>query len=301
MTSFLDRRANFHGRVAAILGGAGGIGRAMTLALAECGVDVAIFDHDEAAVATIDAAVGEHGRYSLSMIGDVCDRAAISRFYDALAARYDRLDIVLNVAGGVRRGALMDRTAEQDEADIRRNFGYVVDSVRAAVPLIRRGGRGGSIVNFTTVEAHRGAAGFAVYAGAKAANTNFTRAVAVELAEEHIRLNTLAPDTTASAGNRNALAEADRAAMAALPDHVRAQAYAMYIPMKAAPGVEDLANAMLFLASDLSRFVTGSTLVVDGGTLAASGFIDWPYGDGRMPAPKAGTLSRLFGTDGQAP
>jgi NAD(P)-dependent dehydrogenase (short-subunit alcohol dehydrogenase family) len=60
-------------------------------------------------------------------------------------------------------------------ADIRRNYGYVLDSTRLAVPLLRKSGRGGSIINFTTIEAHRGAAGFAVYAGAKAALTNFTR------------------------------------------------------------------------------------------------------------------------------
>jgi 3-oxoacyl-[acyl-carrier protein] reductase len=68
----------------------------------------------------------------------------------------------------------------------------------------------------------------------------------------------------------------------------------MYIPMKAQPGAEDLANGVLFLASDLSAFVTGTTLHVDGGTLAAAGFIDWPFGDGYLPVPMDGTLDRLF-------
>ena len=277
-----------------MIGGAGGIGRAMTLALAQCGVDTLVLDRDAQAVSTIADAAAVHGRRCLAIAGDVCDPAALTAFYDAVARETERLDIVLNVAGGVRRRPFLETTAEQDAADIRRNYGYVIDSVKAAVPLIRRGGRGGSIVNFTTVEAHRGAAGFAVYAGAKAATTNFTKAVAVELAAERIRVNTLVPDTTPSEGNRAALPQADRDAMAALPDHVRAQAYAMYIPMGEAPQADDLANAMLFLASDLSRFVTGSSIVVDGGTLAASGFVHWPYGDGRMPAPKAGTLRRLF-------
>ena len=297
MPHLLDNRAGLQGKVAAVIGGAGGIGRVMTLALAECGVDVLVMDRDEAAVATIGEAVAAHGRRCVAMVGDVCDIAAIPAFYERVANETERLDIALNVAGGVRRTPFLDTSAETDAADIRRNYGYVIDSVKAAVPLIRRSGGGGSIVNFTTVEAHRGAAGFAVYAGAKAATTNFSKAVAVELACEKIRVNTLVPDTTPSDGNRAALPQADRDAMAALPDHVRAQAYAMYIPMQAAPQADDLANAMLFLASDLSRFVTGSSIVVDGGTLAASGFVHWPHGDGRMPAPKAGTLSRLFAED----
>ncbi len=74
------------------------------------------------------------------------------------------------------------------------NYGYVIDSVRRAVPLIRSGGTGGSIINFTTIEAHRGAATYAVYAGAKAATTNFSRAMALELGADRIRVNPIAPD-----------------------------------------------------------------------------------------------------------
>ena len=81
----------------------------------------------------------------------------------------------------------VDSTAPRDASgsdDIHRNFGYALDSIAAALPRLRAGGNGGSIVNFTTIEAHRGAAGFAVYAGAKAALTNFSRALALELAPD---------------------------------------------------------------------------------------------------------------------
>jgi hypothetical protein len=82
-----------------------------------------------------------------------------------------------------------------------------------------------------------------------------------------------------------------------LPPDVLAQWYKIYIPQKHAPAQEDLANAVLFLASDLSRAITGITLHVDGGTMAASGFLDWPFGDGFGPAPMPGTLSAMFKKD----
>lgn len=147
------------------------------------------------------------------------------------------------------------------------------------------------------IEAGRGAAGFAVYAGAKAATTNFGRALAVELASEGIRVNSLAPDITPSKGNFNAMSTQRRAHAAAFPDQ-QPKAMAVYIPMGEPPMPEHLADAVLFLASDLSRFVTGGTIHVDGGTWAASGFLNWPHGDGYSPAPGPASRDRLFGTTG---
>ena len=170
-------------------------------------------------------------------------------------------------------------------------------AVRHAVPLMRRGGRGGSIINFTTIEAHRGAATYAVYAGAKAATTNFSRAIAVELGGDEIRVNLIAPDTSPARASNSALYPADFERLAALGSDALDQAYKMYVPLKRAPTVEDLTNGVLFLASDLSRSITGTTLHIDGGTIAALGFIDWPHGDSFMPAPLGGSLGRLFPKD----
>jgi NAD(P)-dependent dehydrogenase (short-subunit alcohol dehydrogenase family) len=290
----LDERAGLAGRIAVVLGGGDGIGRHVSLALAEAGIDLAVCDWNAAALAETEAEIKAFGRQVITMEVDVCDEPALDRFYDAVASRFDRLDIVVNLAGGVRRGQFVESSRESNARDIRLNFGYILDSVRRAVPLIRAGGRGGSIISFTTIEAHRGAAGFAVYAGAKAATANFTRAVAVELAAEGIRLNTIAPDTTESARARVSLGQETLDAFAALPPEVRAEAYKMYIPQKHAPSRDDLANAVLFLASNLSKSITGTTMHVDGGTIASLGFVDWPFGDGFLPAPLAGTLSRLF-------
>ena len=93
-------------------------------------------------------------------------------------------------------------------------------------------------------------------------------------------MNTLAPDTTPSEGNIKALSPELLARMASVPPASVKASMEMYIPLKEQPGANDLANGVLFLASDLSAFVTGTTLHVDGGTMAAAGFIDWPFGDG---------------------
>jgi NAD(P)-dependent dehydrogenase (short-subunit alcohol dehydrogenase family) len=294
MAGLLDAHAGLAGKVAVVVGGAAGVGRAVTLALADAGIDIAACDIDTDALPGIAHEVEKRGRKIVAAPADVCDIAALDRFYDTVEKAFDRLDIVVNLAGGVKRRLMMDGTRELDTGDIRRNFGYVVDSTRRAVHLIRRGGRGGSIINFTTIEAHRGAGSFAVYAGAKAATENFTRAMAVELGAERIRVNAIAPDTTPSKGSATAVDPADRAKWDNLPNGAGAEAYKMYIPQKEAPSEEDLANGVLFLASDLSRAITGITLHIDGGTKAAAGFLDWPFGDGFMPCPMGGTLERMY-------
>jgi NAD(P)-dependent dehydrogenase (short-subunit alcohol dehydrogenase family) len=204
---------------------------------------------------------------------------------------------VVNVVGGVKRSLFMNTTREDNARDMRLNYGYVIDSCRRAIALIRKSGNGGTIINFTTIEAHRGAATYAVYAGAKAATTNFSRALAVELGGEQIRVNLIAPDTSPARTSNAALYPEDFERFAKLGDDAMARTLEMYVPLKRAPAVDDLVNGVLFLASDLSRSITGTTLHIDGGTSASLGFLDWPCGDSFMPAPLGGTLARLFSND----
>src|SRR6202167_4471726 len=174
----LEAHAGLAGKVAVVVGGAGGfMGRGITLALAQAGVHIAACDNDDEAVRTIVPDVEALGSRILSVRADVTDADTLDAFYDRVDKEFDRVDIVVNVAGGGKRSLFVESTREDNAPDIRLNYGYIIDSVRHAVPLIRRGARGGSIINFTTIEAHRGAATFAVYAGAKAATTNFTRAL----------------------------------------------------------------------------------------------------------------------------
>lgn len=290
----LDDKANLKGKVAVIIGGGGGIGRAVTLALAGMGVDVALCDNDSGSLAETAREAERGGVTCLAVEADVLSPQAIEDFYTAIAAQFERLDIVVNVAGGVHQRDFLTGTDEQDAEDIRRNYGYVIQSIRLAVPLLERGGGGGSVINFTTIESRRGAAGFAVYAGAKAATANLTRALAVELASRGIRVNEIAPDTTPSTGNANALTPERRKMLQAMEPGELAAAMATYIPLGAPPSAEQLADAVLFLASDLAQAITGITVPVDGGTSAAMGFLNWPYGAGFGPAPTGLAAKHLF-------
>lgn len=292
----LDVRGNLGGRNAVVIGGGGGIGKAVTVALAEAQVDVAFCDVDSTALISTKAEVAALGRRVVAEVADATDPAALRRFYLAAGDAFGHADIVVNVVGGVLLKPFMEKTPEVCAEDIQRNYGYVLDSTRLAVPLLRKSGRGGCIINFTTIEAHRGAGGFAVYAGAKAATTNFSKAMAWELGPERIRVNVIAPDTTPSEGNRKALPAQLQAANEAVPPEWWGKAMQMYIPLGVPPSSEDLANAVLFLASDLAKSITGQVIHVDGGTAAALGMLRWPFdGDFTLPVPMGTTLAKLFG------
>jgi 3-oxoacyl-[acyl-carrier protein] reductase len=293
----LDKRGNLAGRKALVIGGAGGIGRAVSLALAQAEVDVAFCDIDAKAVKSTLAEISALGRQVVGETADATDPAALERFYQVARDAFCHADIVVNVVGGVLMQPFMEKTPEVCARDIQRNYGYVLDSTRLAVPLLRKSGRGGCIINFTTIEAHRGAGGFAVYAGAKAATTNFSKAMAWELGPDGIRVNVIAPDTTTSEGNRNAIPTELQSANEAVPAEWWGQAMAMYIPLGVPPSQDDLANAVLFLASDLAKSVTGQVIHVDGGTAAALGMLRWPFdGNITLPVPFAPTLTKLFGS-----
>lgn len=291
---YIDQIAGLSGKKAAVIGGGGGVGAAVSLALAKAGVDIAMCDIDDAEMTKTRTDIDALGVATFAMHADVTVEAELDAFYAALPAWSDRFDIIVNVAGGTRQRHFMESSRADDARDIRRNYGYVIDSVRHAVPFIRRGGKGGSIVNFTTIEAHRGAAEYSVYAGAKAATTNFTRAMAVELAGERIRLNCVASDSTWTKGNMQAMRPDLLADLMSLPPDALKVLQYIQVPMHESPGLDALANAVLFLASDLSAFITGMSLHVDGGAMAAAGFLDWPNGDGHAPCPLGGTLRKML-------
>jgi NAD(P)-dependent dehydrogenase (short-subunit alcohol dehydrogenase family) len=295
---YLDGRANLAGRKAVVIGGGYGVGRGVSLGLAGAGVDLAICDNNPDALAATAEKAARLGVKVISRVLDATFPAELSAFYDVVAEAFGDLQILVNVVGGVKQALFMETGPDRWQDDIQRNFGYVLESIHRAVPMMQRGGRGGSIVNFTTIEAHRGAASLAVYAGAKAALTNFTRALAVELGPHRIRVNTLAPDSTPESVRAGASRLAVPAALLAEDQKLTPEQWSagrrMYIPLGSAAEVEDIANGVLFLASDLAAFVTGATLHVDGGTHAASGFLNWPQGVGYLPAARGKALAALF-------
>lgn len=164
---FLEERAKLHGRAAIVIGGADGIGRAVTLALAGAGIDIAFCDINAEATATTRAEVAGMGKRVLGEVADVLVPGQLSRFYDSASRFFAGVHIVVNVVGGVLMRPFMESSPDACAEDVQRNFGYVIESTRLAVPLLRKTGRGGCLINFTTIEAHRAAGGFAVYAAAK--------------------------------------------------------------------------------------------------------------------------------------
>jgi NAD(P)-dependent dehydrogenase (short-subunit alcohol dehydrogenase family) len=144
---------------------------------------------------------------------------------------------------------------------------------------------GGSIINITSIEAHRAAPGFAVYAAMKAAVTSLTRTLAVELAPENIRVNTIAPDYIATPALA-ALAEG-------VNDELIALQHRIATPMGRVGNFADAGGCALFLASNLSSFVTGSTLHPDGGAIASAGWFNWPD-EGYLNHPPHKILERLL-------
>jgi len=123
--------------------------------------------------------------------------------------------------------------------------------------------------------------------------------MAWELGQEKIRINIVATDTTASEGNYYALPPHIRDEINAdIPEHWWEQNFAMYIPLQTPPSGEDIANTVLFLASDLSKSITGQVMHVDGGTAASLGMLRWPYDEGvTLPLPMGNTMRKLYGND----
>jgi len=227
------------------------------------------------------------------MVGvvDVLDSEALLGFFEDFDRVFDRLDILVNVVGGSTWLEFGQTTPEIWDGDLRRNLVYVIYSTHAALCRIRAGGRDGSIINFTTIEASRGRPGAAVYAAAKAGVENFGRSLAVELAPEGIRVNTVAPDNTPTPRLLKIPPPRFRP-NPARPD-LPARAAAIQVPMGRAGVTDDVSSCALFLASDLSRYVTGTTVRPDGGTWAASGWLNWPE-VGFSPSPPGAILERIF-------
>jgi NAD(P)-dependent dehydrogenase (short-subunit alcohol dehydrogenase family) len=272
----LEDRAGLRGRVAIIVGGGGGLGRACALDLGRAGMRLALCDRNAELLAETVATLTSEGVDVVTATLDARDETALGSFFESVG---DRLDVLVNVVGGTFSQPFEESSSKGWDAIIRTNFTWLLHSIQLAIPRMRAAG-GGSIINFTSIEAHRAAPSYAVYAGMKAAVTNTGRTLAVELAPDGIRVNTIAADITPTEGMQAMLAAADEA--------VSAVADTVSIPMGRKGTYEDIGGCALFLASDLSRYVTGQTLHPDGGALASSGWFHWPgIGWRNTPPPEA--------------
>ena len=276
------------GKVALVTGGGAGIGRATAELFAQAGMTVAVAEIDPARAADVKAALGEN---HLVEVADVRRAADVARLIGAVEKRFGRLDVLVNNVGdylGYKK-PFEESTEDEWDALYGVNLLHMFRVTKAAIPLLRRSGQGGSIINVSTVEAFRGIPLTVVYAAFKTAITGFTQSLAVELGADNIRVNAVAPETTNSAQ-----IVATPRVPAENRDYMK-----RWFPIGRFGEGSDSAGAALYLASDrLSGWVTGHTLLVDGGALAAGAWMRLPDGknfthlpiivsDGYTPRPEA--------------
>jgi meso-butanediol dehydrogenase/(S,S)-butanediol dehydrogenase/diacetyl reductase len=256
-------QGRFEGKGVLVTGAASGIGAASARRFFAEGARLALCDLDEARLSALAKEIDASGERVVTARVDVSVLDEVQAFTDEAAARMGRLDVVMNNAGIGAFG----RSDEMDPASWHRTFAVDVHSVfygtRAALPHLRRAG-GGAIVNTASISGLGGDYGLAAYNAAKGAVVNYTRAAALEVAREGIRVNAVCPGPI------------ETALATPLLRHPKvAPEYARAIPMGRVGRAEEVAAAAAFLASEDASYITGAMLVVDGGLLAATGQPDF--------------------------
>lgn len=242
------------GKNALITGASKGIGRAMALRFAQEGANVG-FTY-LSSVAQGEALQGELAALGVKAIGyrsDASDHKAAEQLMTQFVADFGAPDILVNNAGITRDGLLMRMSEEQWDAVINTNLKSVFNLTKAAVKYFMKQ-RSGSIINITSVVGIKGNAGQANYAASKAGIIGFTKSVALELGSRNIRCNAIAPGFIETE-------------MTAQLDPKVVENWKEAIPMKRGGTPEEVADCAVFLASDLSRYITGQVLQVNGGML----------------------------------
>jgi 3-oxoacyl-[acyl-carrier protein] reductase len=240
------------GSVALVTGAGRGIGRAIALSLAEAGADVAVNDFaDEAACAAVVAEIGQRGRKGLVVMGDVSDEAQVNAMVELAEKGLGPLAVVVNNAGITRDNVVMMMDPADFDSVIATHLrGTFLVSKAAARKMFRR--RAGCIINLSSVVGRRGNAGQANYAAAKAGIIGLTKSLAKELGARGVRVNAIAPGYI------------DTPMTQALPEETR-KMIVEATPLKSIGTADDVASAVVFLASPQARYLTGVTLPVDGG------------------------------------
>ncbi len=272
--AFLEERARLWGRVGVLVGGGGGLGRACALDLGRAGMSLELCDRQQELLERTVEEVRSGGGSARGEVLDARDPEALEGFWRGVAERHTGgVHALVNVVGGTFRQPFVESNPRGWDALIRTNFTWMLHSIRLAVPLLAT--RGGSIINLTSIEAHRAAPDFAVYCSMKSAVESLSRTLAVELGPQGIRVNTIAPDHIITEGLAGIEGVRENPG-----DHEREEmspGRRAIVPLSREGTYADVGNCALFLASDLSSYITGTSLHPDGGALAASG---WWYEQG---------------------
>ena len=243
------------GRVAAITGGALGIGRATAWLFAEEGATVALGDVQLEAAEKVAQEIERGGGKAIAIALDVGDPAQVQAFVDRVATEFGRLDVMFANAGIAHSAPFLEHPEAQWHRVLRVNLtGVFLCGQAAARQMVRQGG-GGRIITTASINGFRGVENLVGYNAAKAGVIELTRTMAVELARHRITVNSIAP------------AQIDTRLTRTLPEEARRRRVER-IPMGRFGEPEEVAKVALFLASDDASYVTGHTLAVDGGYLA---------------------------------
>jgi NAD(P)-dependent dehydrogenase (short-subunit alcohol dehydrogenase family) len=257
-----DSAAALPGKVAIVTGGASGIGRATALLLAQHGAAVVIADVNELAGKKVAEEIGKNGARAVFQKADVSRAEDCEGIVELVRREFGRLDILFNNAGIIRRASVV----ELSESDWDRVMAVNVKSIyllsKAAIPLMAEGG-GGSIINTASGWGLAGGPRAAAYCASKGAVVLLTKAMAIDHGPQKIRVNCVCPGDTDTPMLREEASQLKEP-----PERFLAEAAAR--PLRRIGRPEEIAEAVLYLASDASSYVTGTALVVDGGGLAGS-------------------------------
>ena len=245
------------GRTAVVVGGTTGIGRALTLGLAQAGADVVPTSRRKDVVDEAAALVEAAGRRTLRLTTDVADEASITYLLAAAIEAFGKVDILVNCAGRTKRTPTLDLSDEEWHGILETNLTGTLRTCRVfGRHMIER--RYGRIVNIASLTSFVSMMEVAAYSASKAAVASLTKSLAVEWSRHGVMVNAIAPGVFRTALNQDLLDTTPRG-----------QELLMRTPMGRFGKVEELAGAAVFLASDAASFVTGHMLVVDGGFLAS--------------------------------
>jgi NAD(P)-dependent dehydrogenase (short-subunit alcohol dehydrogenase family) len=260
-------RFSLEGKVALITGSSRGIGRSAALAFAEAGADIALTSRKQEDLDKVAAEIEALGRKALPVAAHVGKIDQVNKLVETVVARFGKIDILVNNAGSIPANAICLDAEERLYDNIMNLFVKGVYFLSQSAGRIMKEKGGGKIINVTSVDSVRPEYGNGIYAAAKAAVAMLTKSMALELAQYNIRVNAIAPgvvNTKLLALSWTTLPEEEGKKVKAALSNLN--------PMKRLGEPDEIAGAMLYLASDASSYTTGQTIVVDGGQLQSGGF-----------------------------